>query len=88
MKLYKIYTENKNRDRIEDLVSQYYDGFTIFETTGYWKGVKENSLVIEILQTEPEGMYFNVRNLCKGIKINNNQESVLLTEQLIEANFI
>ncbi len=88
MKLYRIYTENKNRDRIEELVSQYYDGFTIFETTGYWKRNKEKSLVIEVLQTEPEGIYFNIRTLCESIRRENNQESVLLTEQEVWAKFI
>ncbi len=84
MKFYRIYTENKNRKGVEEIVASCCDGFTISEARGYWKGSKENALVIEILTEYPHLL----RDICVGIKNLNQQEAVLYTEQEVKANFI
>lgn len=46
--LYRIVTEDKNRERIIRAVSAKFDGFTLLPTTGFWRGTREKSIVIEI----------------------------------------
>jgi hypothetical protein len=37
---------------LDTCASSVFDGFTVTETTGYWKGQKESSFVFEVLETE------------------------------------
>ncbi len=75
MKCYRIYTENKNPERLKELTSLCFDGFTVIRTTGFWKGAPESALIIEIYTENAE----LVRALAGAIKRNNKQEAVLLT---------
>jgi hypothetical protein len=77
MKLYRICTENINRDKVESIVNSYVDGFTILEGTGYWKGERESSLVIEIA-AEQSYMHAVVRHIARDIKAENAQQAVLV----------
>jgi hypothetical protein len=43
-----IYTEDKNRNRIIELVQKRFSGFTIMPTFGFFGGKPEASLKIEI----------------------------------------
>ena len=47
--LHIIYTEDKNRDLIENIVSAKTDGFTIVEGEGFWKGQSELSIQIHLV---------------------------------------
>ena len=76
--LYRIITENINRQGIIQLTAEYTDGFTIIEAAGFWKGKPEKTLIIEIV-----GIGCSTANkIARGIKTLNNQESVLI--QLIK----
>lgn len=75
MKCFRIYTENKNPERLKELVSICFDGFTVIRTKGFWKGVPENALLIEIYTDNAE----LIRALAGAIKKNNKQENVLVT---------
>ena len=88
MKLYRIYTEDKNRLWIEATAGNYFSGFTIIKTMGYWKGKPEKSLIIEIIAQNAYEHKANINCLCQDIKQFNKQESVLLTCQEVEADFI
>lgn len=79
MSLYRISTENKNRNDIIKVVSRYFEGFTLIEGIGYWKGKQEKSLIIEIDTISAD--YHSTRrieNICNDIKLLNGQEYVLL----------
>jgi len=85
--LYRIITEKKNKEKIVKIVNQYFDGFTIIESIGYWQGQSENSLVIEI---DSIGTDYNqiarINNIATQIKSENNQEAVLV--QIIHCNSV
>jgi len=92
MEKYTIYTENKNLDKIEAILndSLIIEGYTIINAQGYWQGVKENALKIEIL-LEPcdKFNYTNIiKTICKKIKVVNKQEAVLLTIEKIKSCLI
>lgn len=52
--MYRLYIGSNNEtkelelDKIKQIVSSYYDGFTIMLATGYWKGNEEKTAIVEI----------------------------------------
>jgi hypothetical protein len=81
MKKYRIYTENKNLEKIKELASSYLESFTIFQAGGCWKGAWEDSVVIESIGKFLLG---DVRRLAMEIKKMNDQEAVLITQEDVE----
>ncbi len=79
--LYRIFTEDVNREQIIRYVSRVFDGFTIYQTTGYWKGAKEASLVIEIITKKADK---RIAMIAKSIKNYNKQQAVLV--QVVKAS--
>ena len=86
MTLYRLYTEDI--PGAEQLVHWGFEGFTILQAQGYWKGQSESSLVIEILAEGTEHDEAKIFALAERIKACNKQESVLVTAQIIEAKFV
>lgn len=76
MKRFVIHTENKNEKWIENLLSIGFDGFTVVNCRGFWKGAAEKSLEIIIYTANTE----LVRAMAERIKHHNKQEAVLITE--------
>lgn len=80
--LYRIQTEDINRENIIAIVSQYFDGFTIIPAIGYYRGKPENSITIEIVCIHPSS---DIEKIAFEIKIANKQECVLIST--IESDF-
>ncbi len=85
---FRIYTEDKNRREIEVITTKYFSGFTLIPTVGFYKGAREQSFIIEILAECNSQIFKDIENLCKEIKWYNKQESVLLTKESIDSEFI
>ena len=79
MKLYRIYTENKNLEQIKEIVSKYFAGYTIYRASGFWEKVEEQSIIIEIL-TNDQSLILAV---AKEIKSYNKQQVVLVTSSFV-----
>jgi hypothetical protein len=75
--LYRIFTENKNKAKVESIVAEHFPGFTIYEADGYWEGQKEKSLIIEIM-TDVLADVISVKAIARDIKIANKQQAVLI----------
>lgn len=73
--LYRIFTENKNQNQIEQIINKYFEGFTIVKGDGFWRAQKENSLIIEIVTEEPKD---KINSIAKEIKVVNGQDAVLV----------
>ena len=84
--LYRIYTENKNKELVEQVVSEYFDGFTIIESIGYWKSTKESSLIIEIICLPKDDL--KIYRLAEDIKLLNHQTSVLVTCANVDSQLV
>jgi len=84
--IYRLHTENVGRKGIAEMVSKYFQGFTLIDATGYYKGKAERSLVIEIMA--PVTMGHVVRFLGKLIAWKNGQECVLITCEKTRAEFV
>jgi hypothetical protein len=83
--LYRIYTEDVNRNRVEAIASaRLPEGFTLLTGRGCWHGSCENSLVIEAT-----GIDKDTANLvASDIKLANDQESVLVIGIPVESEFV
>ncbi len=86
---FTIYTEDKNRREIEVIVTKYFTGFTIIPAVGFYKGAREQSVIIELILDRTTKVFEDVKNLCEEIKKYNDQESILLTrENALDVEFI
>ena len=75
MKLYRVCTENKNYPDILDYLDQNFpDGYTVIHANGAWQGVREKSLVIEVVQKADT----NIQHLIYWLKKHNEQKAVLV----------
>lgn len=73
--MYRIYTEDVNREAIQALADSFFDGYTLVPTIGVWAGTHEASLIIEIAGDAKEP----VHELAHEIKDLNHQQAVLVT---------
>ena len=80
-KVYKIYTENKNKELILEEVQACFKSFTVYEVNGCFENTPEASLVIEIIDTR--GEWLLVKTLAASIKHLNQQTSVMWTEYTV-----
>jgi hypothetical protein len=72
--VYRIYTEDFNRQAVVSAVSETFDSFTLHETTGYFKGKAEKSIVIEIVEAREE----DIAVVATAIRAINGQKTVLV----------
>jgi hypothetical protein len=76
-KLISLYTEDKGN--IPELVSKYFDGFTIHNTTGYWQGKPEKSVRIDIAcDLSAYDVKYNIADLILVFLAVNKQQSVMV----------
>lgn len=84
--IYTLHTENVGRKGIADMVSKYFQGFSMTDSTGYYKGKAERSVAIVICATVTQAHI--IRFLGKLIAQRNNQECVLITAQRVTGEYV
>jgi hypothetical protein len=87
MKLYRVCTENKNYPGILNYLDEHFpDGYTVINANGAWQGIREKSLVIEIIGKKDSVDFINtsVEHLCYWLKKYNNQQAIMV--QSIDVN--
>lgn len=80
--IYRLFTENKNADVIQQEVLRHFSGFTVVaggSVAGYWQGGSEYSMVIEI-DTLGDDNKLAVYGIAEFIKKTNGQQAVLVQE--------
>jgi len=75
-------TKKLELKKIENILTKHFEGFTAFEVIGYWKGIKEKTLKVEVISDLSDS---ELSNIGKELKIKLNQESVLM--EIVESNF-
>ena len=81
MKLYRVCTENKNYPDILDYLDQNFpDGYTVIHANGTWQGVREKSLVIELVVDNACFRFDNsdIEHFIYWLKKHNEQDEVML----------
>lgn len=61
-----------------------FDGATVTYSKGIYKGIIENTIVIDLFQYT----YNQVKKACEDIKIALNQESIAIQEKIANIEFI
>ena len=74
-------TKELEQEKIEEIVSAHFEGFTASEVVGYWRGSKERTLKIEVITSEAPS---KLTKIGKELKVKLEQESVLM--EIIESN--
>jgi acetolactate synthase regulatory subunit len=72
--IHRIYTEAKNKRNILKVANQRFESFTVQATSGFYKGRKEKSIVIEIVGASAR----SIEQLADKIRRMNGQSSVLI----------
>lgn len=84
MRKFEIYTENKNQEWIENILSIGFDGFTIIRGVGCWKGQREESLKVEIYTDN----VILLEAVAEKIKRHNKQDAILISETKCEVTLL
>lgn len=76
----RITTQHKNVKWLYRLIGRFYPSFTAYNATGYWRGVREKSIVFEIDTIDDKciTLDLNIKMIVKKICGVNNQECVLV----------
>ena len=78
MKLYRVCTENKNYPDILDYLDEHFpDGYTVIHANGAWQGIREKSLVIEIMG-EDDPTESILEQFAYWLKKHNKQQAILI----------
>ena len=81
--MYRILTEDKNRESIFRILDAEVDGYTVTPSIGCWKGQREASLAIDLIDVPR----LTVESIAAEIKAVNAQESVLILDLTAQAIF-
>ena len=73
-------------NKIESIISSFFDGFNIEYSTGFYKGTKEETIKIILFLDDSDSSKIN--NAIEILKQELKQESVLVHEQEANFNFI
>lgn len=79
--IYRIYTEEKNKKAIVQLLAKQFESFTLQPTLGYYRRKPEKSIVIEIVG----GQAAQIRRLVERIRKMNGQKSALILKFTAES---
>ena len=82
--MYRICTEDKNRETIYQILDSHVDGYAVMPGIGSWRGVREASLTIDLIGPTAE----TVRVIAEQIRQANDQEAVLVLNIHAEEEFI
>ncbi len=89
---YRIYTEDRGRDKIQNIVADCFDGFTMFFGVGVWENKTEKNLTIEIITTlninESKIARATIQTICKRINRLNSQDCCLVTIEPVEIAYV
>jgi len=82
--MYRILTEDKNRELVYSILDKWLKGYPVTEATGAWKGQRERSLVIDVVNETAS----KIKWVAECIKYENGQESVLILDLPVTATFV
>lgn len=84
--VFRIYTEDVNRDAIAQICSDKLPAFTLIPARGIWQGTQEHSLIIEVIGKLSDRLA--VEYTARAIKRANKQDAVLVTHSKLEGVLI
>jgi hypothetical protein len=88
-----ILSDNLWRYLRDEVIAQRFDGFTVYNATGFWKGKREQCNIVEVgVDFIDEGhksrVNVHIRAIAQEWCRIANQECVLVVRQEVESEFI
>lgn len=77
---YRLYTEDKDREYIRYRVGEDFESYTVYYGIGVWNETEEASLTLEIITPEDIKV---IKSIAEDIKKHNNQQTVLVTQEIV-----
>lgn len=80
--MYKLYVGSNNEtkelemDKIESILQANLDGYTLYSARGCWKGVSEDSVIIEVQGVS----YEKIMEIASTLRDSLEQDAVALQE--------
>ncbi len=74
--MFRIYCEDVNREKMLEILSKRLQDFTIIPAMGFYNGVREKSVVIEVFNAHKKTIEYTCEDLTLGL----HQEIVVFTE--------
>lgn len=72
------------KDKIHEVLNEYFDGYTVEDCVGYWKGKPEQSVKVIIANGDNETVLTCTKVLCRVL----DQDAVGLTKLDTTMDFI
>ncbi len=79
-------THKLEKAKAIEVISEYFDGFTAYEVIGYWKGIKEKTLKVEIAVDSTADT--TIIQVCKQLKELLHQEAIMVEKISSSTAFI
>lgn len=73
-KMYRLYTADINRPKIQSILGEPFSGYTLYPAIGAYKGISEKSLVIDLFSDNTN----LVRSVAQRIADTNSQDAVAM----------
>ena len=61
-------TGELEEERAVSIIAKQFEGFTAFKGLGYWQGIAENTLIVEVETENEEAVKQLAKNLAKELK--------------------
>ena len=77
-------TKKVEKSKIQKIVSKHFDGFSLIESTGFYKGLREKSVIVEVLTDKKLSDLLSIK---EELRLSLAQESVLMTSESTNSYF-
>jgi len=87
---YRLYIGSNNKthqveeEKLKKVINKYFEGYTIIQSAGYWRGTKEESRIVEIETENKEQVLKAIEELKAVLK----QEAIGLIRIKEDMQFI
>ena len=87
VKKYSIYLGSPHDELVAcNIVQKLFDGFTVFNAVGYWRGKAEDTQVFEIVTDVKNASL--IKSVCSELRNRFSQDCVLLVTSDVIADFV
>jgi len=83
----RLYVGEAPKSEVEEIVMQFFEGFTVIPATGVYEGEREATNIVEIAHNDELETKEALRNLKDRLATEFDQESVLMVRTQAEVLF-
>lgn len=77
-------TKQLEKDKALSILSGYYEGMNVTEIVGYWRGEKEDSLLVSVVMESVD--YTMIKTVCKELNSKLDQQAIMV--EVLDSNTI